>query len=348
MCRCLELAKKAAGYAAPNPVVGAVLVHEGKIIGEGWHERYGQAHAEVNCLAAVKEADRHLISQSTLYVSLEPCAHYGKTPPCADLIVQHKIPKVVIGCVDSFAKVAGKGIEKLKKAGIQVILEGPWQKDCLELNRPFFTFHSKKRPFIVLKWAQSEDGFIAPLKQDNEQQRLLISGPLSNRLVHKWRSESAAILVGKNTAIKDNPSLNTRLYPGPSPIRMAIDPVLEIPATHQLLDGSQKTVIFNQLRAENLAVKSMEYFKVSTGEPLVRQILDYCYAASMQSLLVEGGSQLLASFIEAGLWDEIRIITNTQLQIGAGLKAPTLPTSRLLQSFELDQDKISYFAPLNG
>ena len=348
MCRCLELAKKGTGYVAPNPVVGSVLVYQGRIIGEGWHQKYGEAHAEVNCLASVKAADRHLIDKSTLYVSLEPCAHYGKTPPCADLIVNHNIPRVVIGCKDSFAKVAGKGIEKLKKAGIEVILEGPWQEDCLAINRPFFTFHGKKRPFVLLKWAESADQFIAPTEQQGEQQRLLISGPVSNRLVHKWRSESAAILVGKTTAIKDNPSLNNRLYSGTSPIRMAIDPNLEIPPSHHLLDGKEKTVIFNKIRSEKLQDGRLEYFKIDEAMPLISQILDYCYISNIQSLLVEGGSKLLQSFIVAGAWDEARVITNSRLRLGTGLAAPMLSNSILLQSFKLDQDKISYFAPLNG
>ncbi len=234
MHRCLELARLGAGYVAPNPMVGAVLLHEGRIIGEGWHKEYGKAHAEVNCINAVKESERQFISQSTLYVSLEPCAHHGKTPPCTDLIIRHKIPRVVIGCRDSFKEVDGKGIEKLKAAGIEVetaVLE----QECRELNKRFFTFHTKQRPYIILKWAQTSDGFIAPLIppkvgiSEPQTQRLFISNEYSNILVHQWRSEEAAIMVGTNTALLDNPELTTRLWPGPSPVRLVIDLNLRLP-----------------------------------------------------------------------------------------------------------------------
>lgn len=347
MMRCLELAKKGAGYVAPNPMVGAVLVHKGRILGEGWHKRYGEPHAEVNCLASVRQADRHLIAQSTMYVSLEPCAHHGRTPPCADLIVRHQIPEVVIGCVDSFAKVAGKGIEKLKQAGINVILEGPWQAECLRINRRFFTFHSKHRPYILLKWAQTADRFIAPIEQIGYTERLLISEPVTNRLVHKWRSENAAILVGSRTAIKDNPSLNNRYYSGPSPIRMAIDAHLEIPTTASLMQPSKSTVIFNQIKDVAATAKSPAYAQMSPEGSVPAQIAAYCYKENIQSILVEGGRMTLQSFIDQDLWDECRIITNTKLKIGVGLPAPILQKKRLIQSIELGQDKINYFAPHN-
>lgn len=348
MQRCLELAKKGAGYVAPNPMVGAVLVYENRILGEGWHMRYGQPHAEVNCLAAVKKEDRHLIDQSTLYVSLEPCAHHGKTPPCADLIVRHRIPKVVIGCMDSFAQVAGKGIEKLKQAGIEVIMGGSWETDCLRFNRRFFTFHGKKRPFIVLKWAQTADGFIAPLHQSDQAGRLKISGPLSDRLVHRWRSENAAILVGKNTALKDDPALNTRLYSGPSPIRMALDAHLSIPASAKLMQPPEPTLIFNRIKADRDEKSHIRYELLEDRHSVPQQIADYAYRENIQSILIEGGATLLQSFIDLNLWDECNIITNTRLSIGTGLRAPALTDSIFLQSIELDQDKISYFAAQNG
>lgn len=347
MSRCLQLAQNGAGYVAPNPMVGAVLVHEGRIIGEGWHRQYGQAHAEVNCIAAVKEEDKHLIAASTMYVSLEPCAHHGKTPPCADLIVRHRIPRVVIGCVDSFAKVAGKGIEKLRQAGTEVIQEGPWTDQCRWMNRRFFTFHSKKRPYIILKWAETADGFIAPSNQTGQADRLKISSPVSDRLVHKWRSENAAILVGKNTALKDDPALSNRLYSGPSPVKMVLDSRLEIPATAKLLSSGEPAIIFNQVKSVNEAGSLVRYIKLSPDLPLPRQIAGYGYKENIQSILVEGGATLLQSFIELKLWDECHVITNTKLRIGKGLPAPVLSDSLFLKSITLDQDKISYFAASN-
>ena len=220
MHRCLELAEKAAGHVAPNPMVGAVLVHEGIIIGEGYHQIYGGPHAEVNCIASVPSSLQHLIQDSVIYVSLEPCAHHGKTPPCADLIIRHNIRHVVIGCRDPFVEVDGKGIEKLHAAGIKTET-GILEKECRELNKRFFTFHTKHRPFIILKWAQTGDGKIG-----TENNRLHITGSVTNRLVHKWRSEESAILVGANTALADNPQLTTRLWSGNSPTRLIIDPEL--------------------------------------------------------------------------------------------------------------------------
>lgn len=347
MSRCLELAKKGAGYVAPNPMVGAILVHQGRILGEGWHKHYGEPHAEVNCLASVKEADKHLISASTLYVSLEPCAHHGKTPPCADLIVRHQIPRVVIGCKDSFAKVAGKGIEKLKQAGIEVILEGPWQKECLAINRRFFTFHARRRPYIILKWAETADGFIAPIHQNGMADRLKISSPLTDRLVHKWRAENAAILIGKHTALKDDPALNNRLYSGPSPLRMVVDGYLEIPPTAKLMAPPQRTVIFNRLKTTQKQGSHLHYEKLNNELPWSMQIADYGYRENIQSILVEGGALLLQSFIDMQLWDEGRIITSSSFRIKQGLAAPALNKGIFLQSIELGQDKIRYFAAQN-
>lgn len=347
MSRCLELAKKGAGYVAPNPMVGAILVHQDRILGEGWHEHYGEAHAEVNCLASVKEADKHLISASTLYVSLEPCAHHGKTPPCADLIVRHQIPRVVIGCKDSFAKVAGKGIEKLKQAGIEVILDGPWQKECLAVNRRFFTFHARRRPYIILKWAETADGFIAPIDQKGMTDRLKISSPLTDRLVHKWRAENAAILIGKRTALKDDPALNNRLYSGPSPLRMVVDGYLEIPPTAKLMQPPQRTVIFNRLKTTQKPGSHLHYEKLNSELPWSMQITDYGYRENIQSILVEGGASLLQSFIDTQLWDECRIITSSSFRIKQGLAAPVLNKGIFLRSIELGQDKIRYFAAQN-
>lgn len=243
MHRCLQLARLGAGAVAPNPMVGAVLVHEGRIIGEGYHRQYGCPHAEVDCLQSVLEGDKHLIPQSILYVSLEPCAHFGKTPPCADLIIGHKIPHVVVGCRDPFPAVNGKGIEKLQAAGTHVEA-GVLEAACRKLNERFFTFHQQHRPYVVLKWAQTADGKMAK----DGPERLLISNAMTNRLVHRWRSEEMAILVGTNTAWADNPSLTTRLWPGPNPVRLVVDLHLRLPKNLHLFDASAPTLVFNLLQ----------------------------------------------------------------------------------------------------
>lgn len=333
MSRCLELALKGAGTVAPNPMVGAVLVYDDRIIGEGWHQQYGEAHAEVNCIASVKDEDQSLIASSVMYVSLEPCAHFGKTPPCADLIVKHKIPRVVIGCRDSYKEVAGKGIEKLKANGVDVTV-GVSEQECKELNRRFFTFHELQRPYIILKWAQSADH-----KMGGTGERVLISNDYSNRLVHQWRSEEAAILVGTNTAMKDNPSLTTRLYPGRSPLRLVIDKQLKLPASLQLLDGSQPTVVFNQLKDEEGIVG----YKKINEDDFIAGMLKALYEMKIQSVLVEGGSQLLQSFITANCWDEARVITNTSLKIAEGTAAPFLTNAEKVKEEQLFSDTIIYY-----
>jgi diaminohydroxyphosphoribosylaminopyrimidine deaminase/5-amino-6-(5-phosphoribosylamino)uracil reductase len=243
MRRCIELAQNGAGYVAPNPMVGAVLVHEDRIIGEGFHQHYGGPHAEVNCINSVSEEDRNLITRSTLYVSLEPCAHQGKTPPCADLIIVNKISEVVIGCRDPFKEVNGKGIEKLKGAGVNVIY-GVLESECQQLNKRFFTFYTQHRPYIILKWAETADRKIAA----NGTERLFISNEQTNRLVHKWRSEEASILVGTNTALLDDPELNTRYWNGPSPIRLIVDMGLSLPSSLKIFNGKQRTIIFNTVK----------------------------------------------------------------------------------------------------
>jgi len=336
MHRCLELAQLGAGYVAPNPMVGAVLVHEGRIIGEGWHKEYGKAHAEVNCINAVQEEDRQFISQSILYVSLEPCAHYGKTPPCTDLIIRHKIPKVVIGCRDPFKEVDGKGIEKLKAAGIEVetaVLE----EECRELNKRFFTFHKKQRSFIILKWAQTADGFIA----GDDSKRILISNEFSNRLVHKWRSEEAAIMVGTNTALRDDPALTTRLWPGPSPVRLVIDMNLRLPGSLKVFDGSERTIVFNTIKEDEKP--NLSFIKLDKEKQFVPQLMDVLYRLPLQSVLVEGGAALLQTFIESGVWDEARVIVNGELSIGNGLPAPVLKNEQLVMEEKNSTDTISYF-----
>lgn len=327
MQRCLELARKGAGAVAPNPMVGALLVYKDKIIGEGWHQQYGEAHAEVNAIReAIHNGHEELIRQSTLYVSLEPCAHVGKTPPCADLIIRHKIPGVIIGCRDPFKAVDGKGIEKLKAAGVLVEL-GVLENECKELNKRFFTFHTKQRPYIILKWAQTADGKIAPLNppeggtfEETGNRRLLISNEYSNRLVHKWRSEEASILIGTNTALLDDPELTTRLWPGNSPVRLVVDMNLRLPGSLKIFNQQVRTIIFNKVKQEEDG--NVLYYQVTDDESLVQQITSALYHLSIQSVLVEGGAQLLQSFIDEGVWDETRVITNEKLIIHKGLGAP--------------------------
>jgi diaminohydroxyphosphoribosylaminopyrimidine deaminase/5-amino-6-(5-phosphoribosylamino)uracil reductase len=352
MHRCLQLAALAGGDVAPNPVVGSVLVHNNRIIGEGYHMQYGKAHAEVNCLASVKESDWSLVPDSTLYVSLEPCAHFGKTPPCADLIIQKKIPNVVIGCRDPFAAVNGKGIEKLKAAGVQVEL-GVLETDCKEINKRFFLFHTRHRPHVTLKWAQTADGKIA----NEDYSRVLISNAYTNRIVHKWRSEEAAIVVGTNTALFDDPELSTRHWPGKNPVRVVVDMNLRLPSTLKLFKGEIPTVVFNlrkhTLPFEKRSVQQLQeiglgYYQVTDDVCLVDQMLNGLYRLGIQSILVEGGTRLLQTFIDAGVWDEARIIRNENLELGGGLPAPVLKKAVLQQKETIFGDTICYYKPLQA
>jgi diaminohydroxyphosphoribosylaminopyrimidine deaminase/5-amino-6-(5-phosphoribosylamino)uracil reductase len=340
MQRCLQLAGLGAGYVAPNPMVGAILVHEGNIIGEGYHKQYGDLHAEPNCINNVPEDKKHLIPASTLYVSLEPCAHFGKTPPCADLIIKNKIKKVVVGCRDPFGEVNGKGIDKLCNAGIEVIL-GEWENECKELNKRFFTFHTQHFPYIVLKWAQTANGKIAAISEKKERSRLFISNEYTRRLVHKWRSEEQAILVGANTALTDNPSLTNRLWNGRNPVRMVIDRDLSLPASLALFNKEAQTIIFNTVKHEEK--KNLRYYRLANGASLAQQICDACRLLNIQSVLIEGGTQLLQLFIDAGLWSECRIITNEKMYVENGLAAPELNNALLTASEHLLNDRIDYF-----
>ncbi len=326
--RCLQLARLGAGRVAPNPMVGAVLVHQERIIGEGYHQIYGGPHAEVNCLGCVSQHDLELVPSSTLYVSLEPCAHHGKTPPCADLVIEKKISKVVIGSRDPFFAVNGKGIEKLQKAGIEVI-QGVLESECMQLNQRFFTFHERKRPMVILKWAQTADGFMG----NEDHSRLMISGPQANRLVHKWRSEESAILVGTHTALYDDPSLTTRLWPGDNPVRLVIDKDLRLPAGLKLFDKKNTTIVFNQHRHDLPGDtargyknhRGVYYYQLGRNASLVQEVLDGCYQLGLQSVLVEGGAQTLRGFIDEGAWDEIRLIINNRMITQQGVAAPGLP-----------------------
>lgn len=320
MRRCIELAGLGLGSVSPNPMVGAVIVHNGLIIGEGYHQQYGQAHAEVNAVNQVSDRfdnAAELLKHATIYVSLEPCAHYGKTPPCADLIIRHQIPQVIIGCRDPFEQVDGKGIEKLRAAGVEVIA-GVLEKECQWLNRRFFTRVQKNRPYIILKWAQTADGFFAP---DNNS-RHWITGQESRRLVHKWRGEEDAILVGKNTAAIDNPHLNVRYWQGKSPKRVVIDRRLELSRQLNIYDQSIETLIFNGIKTDiegNIKYIALEDFDRYVPQYMVYQL----YLQDIQSVIIEGGAQTLNSFIEAGLWDEARIFTGPSV-LGNGIKAPVI------------------------
>jgi len=318
MARCIELAQGGAGNTSPNPMVGAVIVHQGRIIGEGFHRRAGEAHAEVNAIASVK--DQALLHDSTIYVNLEPCSHYGRTPPCAELIIQKKIPRVVIGTLDPFPQVAGRGVKMLQDAGIDVIT-GIKEKECQHLNRVFMTFQRLHRPYIYLKWAQSADGFIDKIRTDNSTPPVRFSTAETLRLVHKLRSEIAAIIVGTRTALLDNPSLTVRHWAGRSPVRIAIDQRLQIPHNFHLLDGSTPTLILTACPAENKP--NIEYIHMDFSQPILPQLMKELYQRKLDSLLVEGGSFLLNQFIKAGLYDETRI-EKASFNLYDGVKAPCI------------------------
>jgi diaminohydroxyphosphoribosylaminopyrimidine deaminase/5-amino-6-(5-phosphoribosylamino)uracil reductase len=335
MQRCLELAALGMGLVSPNPMVGAVIVHNGHIIGEGYHQKYGEAHAEVNAVNKVIEQHRDyadLFKKSTIYVSLEPCAHYGKTPPCADLIIKHNIPKVVVGCRDPFEQVDGKGIEKLIAAGVEVTT-GVLEKECKWLNRRFFTRVQKHRPYIILKWAQTNDGFFAPA----DKSQFWITSLESRKLVHQWRSEEDAVLVGKHTAAIDNPQLNVRYGNGISPKRVVIDRRLELSPSLHLFDQSVETLIFNEIKT-GIEGKN-KYIALEDFERYVPQYILYqLYLQDIQSVIIEGGAHTLNTFIEAGLWDEARVFTG-QINLNKGIKAPLL-TGIIASEYEAGTDKL--------
>lgn len=318
--RALELAKLGIGHVSPNPMVGAVIVHEDLIIGEGYHQKYGEAHAEVNAVNQVlsnfTNADA-LLQKATIYVTLEPCAHFGKTPPCADLIIKHKIPNVVIGCLDPFDSVNGKGAERLKQAGVNVIV-GVLEQECLALNKRFFTKVKKQRPYVILKWAQTQDSFFSPA--DGTQR--WISNDFAKQLVHQWRSEEDCVLVGKQTALADNPQLNVRFVNGRSPLRAVIDKNLELPSSHHLFDNSVKTLVFNQKKT---AIEGNTYYvEIEDFDHFLPQYILYqLYLQDVQSVIIEGGTKTLQLFIDANLWDEARIFTAPDFW-GEGIKAPLI------------------------
>jgi diaminohydroxyphosphoribosylaminopyrimidine deaminase/5-amino-6-(5-phosphoribosylamino)uracil reductase len=327
MKRCLELAKAASGLVAPNPMVGSVLVYGDKIIGEGFHCCCGEAHAEVNAVHSVK--DRELLKKSTLYVSLEPCSHYGKTPPCTELIIKSGIPKVVIATHDPFPEVAGRGVDILQKAGIEVIT-GVMEHEAVELNRYFMTAQCKHRPYIILKWAQSRDGFIDRFRTDNSEKPVMLSSSITQIMLHKLRSEVQAIIVGTNTAVLDNPELTVRNWSGKSPLRIVIDRHRRIPANSNLLDGNNPALVFSN---RNAVTNSVEYLRIEESPDFLKDILAVLYRRGIHSLLVEGGASLHNSFIKEGLWDEIRIET-APVELKAGVMAADIKNCKDLRLIE--------------
>ncbi len=322
MRRCIELADNGLGYVAPNPLVGSVVVHQGRIIGEGYHHLYGQQHAEAAAIAAVD--DKSLLAESTLYVSLEPCSHQGKQPPCADLIIRHKIPRAVIASQDPFHQVNGSGIQRLKEAGIDVHV-GVLEKEAQEQNRRFFTYHRYHRPYIILKWAQTLDGFIDKERGKNTPPEWL-TGNTGQLLVHRWRTEEQAIMVGANTVLRDNPKLTARLWPGKNPLRVIVDNDLSLPANALIFDSSAPTVLFTTLAAlssTNYNNSSLMIKRLNGSNMLEEQLLNALADMKVQSVIVEGGRKLLERFIEKGFWDEARIFTAPK-RFGNGVKSPDI------------------------
>ncbi len=319
MSRCIQLAKNGLGTTYPNPLVGSVIVHNYKIIGEGWHYKAGEPHAEVNAIRSVTNPE--LLKEATIYVNLEPCSHFGKTPPCSDLIIERGIKKVVIGSMDPNPKVAGRGIKKLMEAGCEVIV-GVLEKDCNELNKRFFTFHQKKRPFIFLKWAQTADGFISPENETRKETKpVWITNEFSRQLVHNMRAQEHAILVGTNTVLQDNPSLTVRDWAGENPVRIVIDRNLKIPQDLSVFEANSKTLVINE--KETKTSGNVDFEKVDFSDAIPGKICDVLYKRNIQSVIIEGGAKTIQSFIDADLWDEALVFSGNKT-FGKGIKAPTI------------------------
>lgn len=329
--RCIELAQKALGKTYPNPLVGSVIVHNGKIIGEGYHHKAGENHAEINAINNVK--DKSLIPESTIYVSLEPCAHYGKTPPCALKIKELGFKKVVIGAMDSHDKVNGKGKKIIQDAGIEVV-SGILEKECIELNKRFFTYHEKKRPYILLKWAESGDGFI-----DKDFRPVQISNPLVNQFVHQLRADEHAILVGTQTALNDNPGLTVRNVQGTNPVRILIDFDLKVPQDFTIYNEASTTLVFNSIKE---GTKNNIRFIRIEKDNFLPDLMDALYREQIQSVIIEGGSFTLQQFINEGLWDEAIVIKNKDLKLGNGTKAPELD-HKIFKTEDFRDNSIAFY-----
>jgi diaminohydroxyphosphoribosylaminopyrimidine deaminase / 5-amino-6-(5-phosphoribosylamino)uracil reductase len=336
MMQCNLLANQGAGYVGPNPMVGAVLVCNGKMIGAGYHTQFGEAHAEVNCIASVALQNKDLISSSILYVNLEPCNHYGKTPPCSELILKSGIKKVIIGCQDEHALVAGKGIEYLRENGVEVIV-GVLDQQCKTINRRFFTFHKNKRPYIILKWAESKDGFTSI----NNETQTPISCATSQHLSHQWRAQESSILIGFQTAKIDNPKLSARLVSGQQPIRLVLDPKLELSDTLNLKDGTQKTIVFNDHKTETLS--NFKLVQVQNWSDIFNKL----YEQNILSIIIEGGTKTIQSLISAALWDEARVI-KSEIELSNGYRAPALENEKFLYQYPSGTDAIYHYKNLNN
>jgi diaminohydroxyphosphoribosylaminopyrimidine deaminase/5-amino-6-(5-phosphoribosylamino)uracil reductase len=334
--RCIELAKNGLGTTYPNPLVGCVIVFEKNIIGEGWHKKSGESHAELIAIESVQ--NKELLSSSTLYVNLEPCSHFGKTPPCADLILKYKIPNVVIGTIDPNSKVAGKGIQKLKDSGVNVTF-GILEKECNELNKRFFTFHRKNRPFIILKWAESSDGFISPKNKD-EQKPVWISNEYSRQLVHKWRSEEQAILVGSQTILDDNPSLTVRDWTGENPIRVIIDKENQVDSSKNVFDSQAKTIVFSNKEVTSNS-ETIQNIKINFDQNSTQAIVEKLFENNIQSIIIEGGRKTIQFFIDANLWDEARVFIG-EINLNEGTIAPKLNSPIYSKSYLKNDTLLTY------
>ena len=316
----MSIAKKGIGYSRPNPSVGAVIVWNNTIIGEGYTSSYGGNHAEVNAINSVK--DKTLLKEAIIYVTLEPCSHHGKTPPCADLIIKYQFKKVVIGCIDSNRLVAGKGVERLKKAGVDVLV-GVLESECLYHHRRFFTVQEKQRPYIILKWAETKDGFIAPLSKE-KQQPVWISNQYSQQLVHQWRSQEHAIMVGTSTVIDDNPTLNVRSWSGQNPVRIVLDRSLRIPKTATIFDKSVQTIVITDVGAKPQQFdKNLIFEEIYFSKNIAIQICEVLQKNKIQSVIIEGGLQTLQTFIDEDLWDEARVFVGDK-EFKEGVPSPKL------------------------
>ena len=333
MEKCINLAKKGIQDVSPNPMVGSIIVYNDEIIGQGYHEKYGSNHAEVNAINSVQ--DKSLLEKSTLYVNLEPCCHHGKTPPCTNLIIEKKIPKVVIGCKDSYSKVSGNGIKKLRNNLIEVI-DSVLDKKCKELNRRFFSFHEKKRPYIILKWAKSKDNYIAPI---NQNKPFWMTCEKSKELVHRWRAQEDSILVGRKTVIADNPLLTVRLYNGKNPVRIIIDKNLTINQNLKIYNKEANTIILNQ---EKSLIDGKNIFVKIDFNNFLENMLNELYNRNILSVIVEGGAETINSFINLDLFDEIRVFTTTKI-LKNGIISPNIPKLNLLSKNIIDKDILEIF-----
>ena len=331
--KCISLARKGALDVSPNPMVGCVIVNDGEIIGEGYHKKFGKNHAEVNAINSVK--DKSALRNSILYVNLEPCCHHGKTPPCTDLIIKYNIQKVVIGCKDTFSKVSGKGIKKLKDNSVDVIC-GVLEKDCVELNKRFFCYHIKKRPYIILKWAKSKDNFIAPI---NQEKPFWMTSEKSKKLVHSWRAEEDAILVGRKTVVADNPFLTVRKSKGKNPKRIIVDKELLLDIKSNVFDDQADTIVFNNIKSAT--IDKTTYLKADFNN-LNEDILNQLYNRNILSLIVEGGAITINSFIATNLYDEIRVFTADKL-LKNGVNSPELPDINLIETSIINNDKLEIY-----